>query len=68
VGSVAARGKIGCEQGPSNRAAPQGALKSESILEQGKKSRPDPFLVEKGRRWSRISECRERERRCQQEI
>jgi hypothetical protein len=51
VGSGAARGKIGCEQEPlPERAAPQGANKLENFGEQGKKSRPDPLLSEKGRR------------------
>jgi hypothetical protein len=51
VGSGAARGKIGCEQEPlPKRAAPQGANERESFREQGKKSRPDPILSEKGRR------------------
>jgi hypothetical protein len=49
VGSVAARGKIGCEQGPYEPRGPTRRLDQESF-EQGKKSRPDLLLAEKGRR------------------
>jgi len=50
VVSGAARGKIGCEQGPTKKPDPQGANIKRKLLEQDKIPRPDPLLAEKGRR------------------
>jgi len=50
VGSAAARGKIGCEQEPLQNVRPHKAPTNAKRDEQGKKSRPDLLLSEKGRR------------------
>ena len=50
VGSDAARGKIGCEQESEGKNRPHQSANNAKIPEQGKKSRPDLLLAEKGRR------------------